>query len=65
MSAVGLSNLLLKVSTNAAGKVISAAGFWTHEYRIEGGPAVFQPAGNNSWQGGYLKLTGAPAAAGP
>lgn len=53
-----LSNLLLKVSTDARRRVTRATGFWTHEYRINAGPDSFQlPEGrNNSWQGGYLQL---------
>lgn len=59
----GLDNLLLKVSTDAKGRVLSVEGFWTNEYNITGGPAAFQvPQGHdNSWQGGYLQLRPAPA----
>lgn len=58
--APGLDNLLLKVVTNASGHIVSVDGFWTQEYNIEAGPASFQvPDGHdNSWQGGYLQLTG-------
>ncbi|MEZ5566442.1 MAG: hypothetical protein R3F24_13505 [Gammaproteobacteria bacterium] len=54
----GFDNLVLKVVTNARGKVIAAEGYWTNEYFIMGGPKVFQvPEGhNNSFQGGYLQL---------
>jgi hypothetical protein len=54
----GLDNLLLKVSTDRKGRVLSVRGFWTNEYNIVGGPAGFQvPDGeDNSWQGGYLQL---------
>ena len=58
--APGLDNLLLKVVTNKSGQIVSVDGFWTQEYPIEAGPDMFQvPEGhNNSWQGGYLSLTG-------
>ncbi len=54
----GLDNLLLRVVTNADGHVISAAGFWTNEYLIKGGPEFFNvPEGHdNSWQGGYMQM---------
>jgi hypothetical protein len=55
----GLDNLLLKVSTDEQGRVISTQGFWTNEYRIDAGPANYQVADdhNNSWQGGFMQLT--------
>lgn len=58
--APGLDNLLLRVATDARGRVLTAEGFWTQEYRIDAGPGTFQvPDGHdNSWQGGYLQLTG-------
>ena len=58
--APGFDNLLLRVTTDAAGNVVEAQGFWTQEYHIAAGPPTFQvPAGhNNSWQGGYLRLFG-------
>ena len=54
----GLDNLLLKVTTDRKGRILSVRGFWTNEYYIRGGPPAFQvPAGeDNSWQGGYLQL---------
>lgn len=57
----GFDNLLLKIVTGADGRVRSVAGFWTNEYRINAGPKFLQvPEGyDNSWQGGYLALTGA------
>ncbi len=57
----GLDNLLLKVSIDADGRVVSAQGFWTNEYHIKAGPPIFQVADDhdNSWQGGYMQLTGA------
>ena len=56
----GLDNLVLRVSTDESGRVLSAAGFWTQEYMIAAGPKMFQvPAGhNNSWQGGYMQMKG-------
>jgi hypothetical protein len=58
--APGLDNLLLRVSTDTEGHVVTAEGFWTNEYRIDAGPTTFQvPEGHdNSWQGGYLQVTG-------
>jgi len=58
----GLDNLLLRVVTDEKSEVIEAQGFWTNEYRINGGPDFFQlPEGHdNSWQGGYLQLRGEP-----
>jgi hypothetical protein len=57
----GLDNLLLRIATNDKSEVVDAQGFWTNEYRINGGPDIFQlPEGHdNSWQGGYLRLRGA------
>lgn len=56
--APGLDNLLLRVVTDAGGRVVAAQGYWTQEYRIDAGPDAFQvPEGHdNSWQGGYLEL---------
>ncbi len=53
----GFDNLVMKISTNAAGDITSAFVYWTQEYFISfGGP----PAGyDNSWQGGSLSFTGA------
>ena len=58
--APGFDNLLLRVTTDAAGHVRTAEGFWTNEYRIDAGPDAFQvPEGHdNSWQGGYLSVEG-------
>lgn len=52
----GFDNMVMKISTNAAGAITSAEVYWTEEYRINfGGP----PAGyDNSWQGGTLAFTG-------
>lgn len=60
--APGFDNLLLRVVTDARGRVISVRGFWTQEYRIDAGPDAFQvPAGHdNSWQGAYFELEAAP-----
>jgi len=60
----GLDNLLLRIATNDKSEVVDAQGFWTNEYRINGGPDIFQlPEGHdNSWQGGYLRLHGVAAA---
>jgi hypothetical protein len=54
----GLDNLLLTVSTDAQGRILSVRGFWTSEYRIDFGPPALQaPDGQaNSWFGGYLEL---------
>lgn len=56
----GLDNLLLRLSTDAKSRVVNAEGFWTNEYRIDAGPGTLQvPEGHdNSWQGGYLQVTG-------
>lgn len=56
----GLDNLLLKITTDDNGRVLRLQGFWTNEYLIATGPPTFQvPDGhNNSWQGGYMQLTG-------
>ena len=57
----GWDNLLLKVSTDSEANVVEAAGFWTNEYYIPGGPPPFELADhehNNSWQGGYLTVKG-------
>lgn len=58
----GLDNLLLKVITDANGKVLSATGFWTNEYLIKGGPDFFNvPEGHdNSYQGGYMQMQAVP-----
>jgi hypothetical protein len=63
--APGFDNLLLRVRTDAAGKIITVEGFWTQEYSLEAGPASLNvPEGhNNSWQGGFLKLQATDQAA--
>ncbi len=54
----GLDNLLLKVVTDANGKIVSLEGYWTNEYFIAGGPGFFQvdDGHDNSYQGGYMQL---------
>lgn len=59
--APGFDNLLLRVNTDAGGRVLSVEAFWTQEYRIDAGPPGFQLAEghDNSWQGGYFELAAA------
>jgi hypothetical protein len=59
--APGFDNLLLRVRTDAKGKIRSVEGFWTQEYSLEAGPASLNvPEGHdNSWQGGFLQLSAA------
>lgn len=56
--APGLDNLLLRVRTDAAGRILSVEGFWTQEYLLDAGPPNLNvpAAHNNSWQGGFLEL---------
>jgi hypothetical protein len=53
----GFDNLLLRVSTDDAGNVVSAFGYWTQEFAISIANA---PPGDNSWLGGTLSF-GTPA----
>jgi hypothetical protein len=60
----GLDNLLLAVSTDAAGRVHHGKGFWTREFRLPRAPKRLEfPDGEpNSWSGGYLEFEfGGPA----
>lgn len=59
----GWDNLLLAVSTDASGRVLQAEGYWLNEFRIEAGPAALRGAAgaDNSWVGGYLRVTAASA----
>lgn len=59
----GFDNLLLRIRTDAAGRIQAVDGFWTQEYSLEAGPASLNvPEGHdNSWQGGYLQLTAVAA----
>ena len=61
--APGFDNLLLRIHTDAAKRILSVEGFWTQEYSLEAGPADLNvPEGHdNSWQGGFLQLTGGGA----
>ncbi len=52
----GWDNLLLAISTDAAGNITSGEAWWTEESRIEVGP---QPRSTNSWQGSRFTFTGA------
>ena len=52
----GWDNLLLAISTDAAGNITSGEAWWTEESRIEVGP---QPRDINSWQGSRFTFTGA------
>lgn len=58
--APGFDNLLLSIETDAAGRIVKAAGYWTQEYTVGAGPDSFHlPEGHdNSWLGGYLELAG-------
>jgi len=58
----GVDNLLLKLTTDARGRVIQAQGFWTNEFRLGAGPKSLRTpdGGDDSWLGGYLELTGMP-----
>ncbi|MEO7387287.1 MAG: Ig-like domain-containing protein [Gammaproteobacteria bacterium] len=52
----GFDNMIMKISTNAAGAITSALVYWTEEYFI----GAFGPPPNydNSWQGGTFMFTG-------
>ena len=65
---VGWDQLLLKVSTNAAGNVIAVAGFDVEETAILGSPTIFRCGDNtdgtltysatcNTWSSGYFMMT--------
>jgi hypothetical protein len=53
----GLDNILIKVSADGAGKVLSLEAFWTVETRIDAGPPIFQTPESqpNSWTAGYME----------
>ncbi len=59
--APGFDNLLLRIRVDSKRQIRSVEGFWTQEYSLEAGPADLNvPEGHdNSWQGGFLQLTGA------
>jgi hypothetical protein len=61
--APGLDNLLLRIRVDAGRRIRSVEGFWTQEFSMDSGPPHLNvPAGHdNSWQGGFLQLTGAEA----
>ena len=63
----GLSNLLLKVSTDSQQRVREMTGYWTLEYRVKAsGPGVSGGDGeDNSWMGGYLHAASATATSSP
>lgn len=56
----GVSNLLLRVSTNRQRRVTAVTGFWTMEYRLDAGPATIggEHGEDNSWYGGLLTARG-------
>jgi hypothetical protein len=58
--APGFDNLLLRIRADSGRRIRSVEGFWTQEYSLEAGPADLNvPEGHdNSWQGGFLQLTG-------
>ena len=56
----GLDNLLLRITSDAAGHVLTVTGYWTQEYRVGMGPPALQslPDQDDSWLGGYLEAKG-------
>jgi hypothetical protein len=54
----GFDNLVLKLSTNASGTILSADAYYTMEYPILG-----EPTRDNTWVGGTLTLQKAPPVA--
>ncbi|MBL8199406.1 MAG: hypothetical protein JNK40_00410, partial [Chromatiales bacterium] len=52
----GFDNMIMKISTNAAGDITSAYVYWTEEYFIGFGGSP--PGYDNSWQGGFFSFTG-------
>jgi len=52
----GFDNLVMKISTNAAGAITSAQVFWTQEYFIGAFGGI--PGYDNSVQAGYFTFTG-------
>lgn len=54
----GLDNLLLHIATDNRAHIIAVIGFWTQEFRLDGGPQrLAVPAGEaNSWFGGVMEL---------
>jgi hypothetical protein len=59
----GWDNLLLAISTDAAGNITSGKGWWTQEYAIPVGP-IPQRSVPNSWQASRITFTGAAEGAG-
>ena len=51
----GFDNLILKLSTDASGTVLSANAYYTMEYPILGSPTQ-----DNTWIGGTLNFSGEP-----
>jgi hypothetical protein len=54
----GYENLLLSVSTNAAGGIISVSGIYTQEYCTLGGGPPFNVPCPESWDGGTFTASG-------
>jgi hypothetical protein len=52
----GWDNLVLSISTDANGGIVSAEGWWTQEYQIGIG-TVAQQADRNAMQGGHFRFT--------
>jgi len=54
----GYQNLLIKVSTDASGHIVSSFAFYTHQYQVLQGLFGFSTP-YEAWDGGTLTMTGA------